>query len=163
MFSDFYTRSEGGLPETRETLPTEPWASYRISKIAGWACAGNAGKVFPRRRIQGKRQVSDPGMHHGTCVTHVPWCMSGSLIRSGGENVSGVPRACVIHNFTYLARGLWNIRRIADQNLPSSPIPLRNFSWNPNSMKYPSSTRTGVITTIFFAQIYVWAQCQWKI
>ena len=23
--------------------------------------------------------VSDPGMHHGTCVTHVPWCMSGSL------------------------------------------------------------------------------------
>ena len=25
---------------------------------------------------------SDPGMHHGTCVTHVPWCMSGSLIWS---------------------------------------------------------------------------------
>ena len=23
--------------------------------------------------------VSDPDMHHGTCVTHVPWCMSGSL------------------------------------------------------------------------------------
>ena len=22
---------------------------------------------------------SDPDMHHGTCVTHVPWCMSGSL------------------------------------------------------------------------------------
>ena len=21
----------------------------------------------------------DPDMHHGTCVTHVPWCMSGSL------------------------------------------------------------------------------------
>ena len=26
-------------------------------------------------------QVSDPEMHHGTCVTHVPWCISGSLIR----------------------------------------------------------------------------------
>ena len=25
--------------------------------------------------------VSDPDMHHGTCVTHVPWCMSGSLTR----------------------------------------------------------------------------------
>ena len=25
-------------------------------------------------------RVSDPGMHHGTCVTHVPWCMPGSLI-----------------------------------------------------------------------------------
>ena len=23
--------------------------------------------------------VSDPGMHHGTCVTHVPWCIPGSL------------------------------------------------------------------------------------
>ena len=26
-------------------------------------------------------QSSDPGMHHGTCVTHVPWCMPGSLTR----------------------------------------------------------------------------------
>ena len=24
-------------------------------------------------------QVSDLGMYHGTCVTHVPWCMPGSL------------------------------------------------------------------------------------
>ena len=23
--------------------------------------------------------VSDPDMHHGTCVMHVPWCMPGSL------------------------------------------------------------------------------------
>ena len=23
--------------------------------------------------------VSDPDMHHGTCVKHVPWCMPGSL------------------------------------------------------------------------------------
>ena len=23
--------------------------------------------------------VRDPDMHHGTCVTHVPWCMPGSL------------------------------------------------------------------------------------
>ena len=25
-------------------------------------------------------RVSNPDMHHGTCVAHVPWCMSGSLI-----------------------------------------------------------------------------------
>ena len=31
---------------------------------------------FPRHRFQRKLLVSDPGMHHGTCVTHVPWCMS---------------------------------------------------------------------------------------
>ena len=24
-------------------------------------------------------QFSEPDMHHGTCFTHVPWCMSGSL------------------------------------------------------------------------------------
>ena len=24
-------------------------------------------------------RVSDPGMHHGTCVMYVPWCMPGSL------------------------------------------------------------------------------------
>ena len=25
-------------------------------------------------------RFSDPNMHHGTCVTNVPWCMPGSLI-----------------------------------------------------------------------------------
>ena len=35
--------------------------------------------------------VSDTGMHHGTCVTHVPWCTSGSLTPGGGENVPGIP------------------------------------------------------------------------
>ena len=43
---------------------------------------------FPRHRLQRKPLVSDPGMHHGTCVTHVPWCMSGTLNRGGGGNRS---------------------------------------------------------------------------
>ena len=54
-----------------------------------------------------KPLFSDPGMHHGTCVTHLSWWMSGSLTRGGGENVPGIPRACAIHNFTYLVRGPW--------------------------------------------------------
>ena len=41
----------------------------------GCACARNAGNVFPATA------VSNPDMHHGTCVTHVPWCMPGSLTR----------------------------------------------------------------------------------
>ena len=82
-----------------------PWTSCQIRTIAGCACAGNAGNVSPRHRLQRKPLVSDPDMHHGTCVTHVPWCMSGSLTRSGGENVPGIPGACVTRNFTYLARG----------------------------------------------------------
>ena len=32
-----------------------------------------AGTFYPLPR------VSDPDMHRGTCVTHVPWCMLGSL------------------------------------------------------------------------------------
>ena len=60
---------------------------------------------FPRQQIQWKPLVSDAGMHHGTCVTHVPWCMSGSLIRGGGENVPGISGACATRNFAYLIRG----------------------------------------------------------
>ena len=71
-----------------------PWTSYQIRKIAGCACAENAGNVSPRRRFQRKPLVSDSGMHHGTCVTHVPWCMSGSLTCGDGENVPGIPGAC---------------------------------------------------------------------
>ena len=81
------------LPVKSERL-IEEWASYQIRKIAGCACAGNAGNVFPRRRFQRKPLVSDPGMYHGTCVTHVPWCMSGSLTCGDGENVPGIPGAC---------------------------------------------------------------------
>ena len=66
----------------------------RYKKIAGCAYAGNAGNVFPRRRFKRKPLVSDTGMHHGTCVTHVPWCMSGSLTCGDGENVPGIPGAC---------------------------------------------------------------------
>ena len=49
------------------------WTSYQMCEIAGCACAGNAGNVSP------PPLVSDPDMHHDTCVTHVPWCMPGSL------------------------------------------------------------------------------------
>ena len=60
---------------------------------------------FPRNQLQRELLVSDPGIHHGTCVTHVPWCMSGSLTRSGGENVPGIPGACATRNFANLVRG----------------------------------------------------------
>ena len=52
------------------------WASCQIHIIADCACAGNAGNVFPAPR------VSDPDMHHGTCMMHMPFCMPGSLTSS---------------------------------------------------------------------------------
>ena len=63
--------------------------------------------TFSRHRLQTKPPVSDPGIHHGTCVTHVPRCMSGSLTRGGWENVPGIPCARATRNCTYLARDPW--------------------------------------------------------
>ena len=45
-------------------------------------------------------RISYPGMHHGTCVAHVLLCMSGSLTRGVGENVSGIPGAWATCDFT---------------------------------------------------------------
>ena len=82
-----------------------PWAPCQIRKIAGCACVGNAGNVFPRRRLQRKLLVSDPGMHHGTCVTHVPWCMSGLLNQRRRRKHSRHSRHMRTRNLTNLVRG----------------------------------------------------------
>ena len=50
-----------------------PWASCQIRKSAGTHAPGMPGTFSPPPRL------SDPDMHHGTCGTHVPWCMPGSL------------------------------------------------------------------------------------
>ena len=42
----------------------DPWASYQIRKIAGCACAENAGNVFPATDIKGNRQLAIPA-----CIT----------------------------------------------------------------------------------------------
>ena len=48
-----------------------PLARYTKLRVAH--AMGMPGTFSPRPRVW------DPYMHHGTCVTHVPWCMSGSL------------------------------------------------------------------------------------
>ena len=59
-------------------------------------------------------RVSDPDMHHGTCVTYVPWCMSVSLTTGflwsrWRGNRPRAPGACATHNFAYLSRGPWRM------------------------------------------------------
>ena len=56
------------------------------------------GNILSRGRLQRPPLVSDPGIHNGTCVTHVPWCMSVWLTRGGRENVPGIPGACAPAN-----------------------------------------------------------------
>ena len=48
-----------------------PLARYVKLRVAH--AAGTPGTLSPPSR------VSDPDMHHGTCITHVPWCISESL------------------------------------------------------------------------------------
>ena len=67
---------------------------------------------FSRHRLQRKSTVSNPYMHHGTCVTHVPWRMSGSLTLGGGENVPTIPGACATLKFTYPARDPCHIPQV---------------------------------------------------
>ena len=121
------------------------WASYQIRKIAGCACAGNGGNVSPRRQFQRKPLVSDPGMHHGTCVTHVPWCTSGSLTCDDGENVPGIPGACApaILRIWQEAHCIWSGARVS----PLWPVLLTWFSFNSSmdaqSLKQPLTFRNG--------------------
>ena len=76
---------------------------------------------FPRHWLQRTPLVSDPDMHHDTCIT------SGSLIRGRGESIPGNPRTCVTSNFMYLARAGKLIRLSNHKKHPTliSPAWLR--------------------------------------
>ena len=87
-------------------------------------------ECFPGHRLQRKPLVGDPGMHHGTCVTHVPWWMSGLLTPGGGENVPGIPGACATRNFTYLVRGQFNQHSTVIGVLLRNGVSI-NVCWSP--------------------------------
>ena len=78
----------------------QPWASYQIRNIAGCACAGNAGNVFPHRRFQRKPLVNDPAIHHG--VRHARAVIACPRWRRKRSRHS---RRMRTRNFPYLARG----------------------------------------------------------
>ena len=68
---------------------------------------------FPHHRLQRKPLVNDPGMHHGTRVTHVPWCMSGSLLSGGGNTVPAFPA----HMQSAILR-IWQEAHVCDHRRP---------------------------------------------
>ena len=83
----------------------------RYVKLRVAQALGMSGPFSPPPR------VSDPDMHHGTCATHVPWCMPGSLTsaliwsRWRGKR-SRHSRRMRSPNFTYLVRGPWGPRAL---------------------------------------------------
>ena len=77
-------------------------------------------------------QVSDPDMHQGTCVTHVPWCMSGSLTsgflwnRWRGKR-SRHSRRIRNPQFPYLVRGPWITKLHVTVRCIWTAAPLENL------------------------------------
>ena len=68
-----YLKRSWNVNTPHESIKIKPWASCHMRKIAGAHAPGMAG------RCSAPLRVSNPDMHHGTCVTHVPWCTPGSL------------------------------------------------------------------------------------
>ena len=62
-----------GIKENPKVPHLVPWSLTRYVKLRVAHAPGMSGTFSPPPR------VSDPDMHHGTCVTHVPWYVPGSL------------------------------------------------------------------------------------
>ena len=122
---------------------------------------------FPRHGLQRKPLVSDPGMHHDTCVMHVTWCMSGLLTRSGGENVCGIPAARATRKFTYRVRGPY-ARNLA-MSIMALRTPTRDCLYGTNKgvghempyqaflnyVKINVRTRKQLVSNASFDEIYI--------
>ena len=72
-----------GLMHWAITCTNGPLTRYIKLRVAH--APGMPGKLFTRHRFQREPLVSDPCMHHGTCVMHVPWCMLGSITLVAGK------------------------------------------------------------------------------
>ena len=105
----------------------------QIRTIAGAHAPWMPGTFSPPPR------VSDPDMLHGTCVTHVPWGISGSLTcgflwsRRQGKKVPGIAGACATHNFTNLVRGPWLLTVASAVVSPISSLLLKTSTSGNNA------------------------------
>ena len=115
------------LPEHR------PWGSCRYAKLWVAHAPGMPG-TFSQ-----PPQVSDPDMQHGTCVTHVPWSMPGSLTsgflwrrwrgkRSRHSQRMRDPQGCVFGKRPIGSIQLWRLRDVS--SLPRIGVSLQSPSKN---------------------------------
>ena len=65
--------------------PLTRYVQFRVVHAPGMP------RTFSRYWFLRKPLVSDPGMHHATCVTHVPWYMSEWLTRGAGKTFPAFP------------------------------------------------------------------------
>ena len=110
---------------------------------------------FPRHRLQKKPLVSDPGIHHGTYVTHAH--VGIAITCRGGEYIPGIPGVCATLNFVYLVRRpcmeVWcNVSRTHPRHgdLPFRYVTLSHVTNNKNSW------------APFPFILHYWARCRLK-
>ena len=101
------------------------YASYQIWQNRGLRMRRECRERFPCHQLQRKPLVSDPGISHGTSVTRVLWCLSGSLTHVARKTFPEFPvhapqfyvsgkrpiRRCIAHNKTkyYCGDALYTI------------------------------------------------------
>ena len=113
------------LSYTLQSEYREAWASCQIRKIAGAHAPGTPGTFSPPPR------VSDTDMHHGTCVTHVPWCMQRSLTsgflwnRRRGKRFRHSRR---MHNLQFYVSGKRPMRSIFTDDIEQWMSTWRQFA-----------------------------------
>ena len=71
-------------------------------------------------------QVSDPDMHHGTCVTHVLWCMPGSLTSGSLRSQRREKRSWRMRNPQLYVSGK---RPISQWNAINLVNPIHHLKW----------------------------------
>ena len=76
-FGRCHTTTTGPIGSTPSSIEP-PWPKDDLGLLSDTQNCGLCMRRECRERFPATA-VSDPDMHHGTCVTHVPWCMPGSL------------------------------------------------------------------------------------
>ena len=105
-------------------------------------------------------RVSDPDMHHGTCVTHVPWCMPGSLTssflwsRSRGKRSRHSrrmrnPQFYVI--YIYLVRGPWSFAAAPPMLWNNLPLKIKR---SPSVAIFKSRIKTYLFQLAYFTWLF---------
>ena len=79
------------LDEWNQITPISPGFDSNMNILPRQLFFKTGRNDFPRRRFQSKPLVCDPDMYHGTCVTHMPGCMSGSLTCGDRETFPAFP------------------------------------------------------------------------
>ena len=98
---------------------------------------------FPRHRLQRKPLVSDPSMHHDTCITHVPLCMPGSLTRCCGKTFPAFP----VHAQPAILR-IWEEAIVVNVRFSTiAPRSLHYWTTPASSVKGSAMPQTGTRKT----------------